>query len=60
MEKALLGLSTVKQQIADFIAARVRITATEMASALGLTYRAALQEKRRSRWCNHTGTMADL
>lgn len=41
VEKALLDLSAIQQQIADMIATRIRMTGPEVASALGLTDRAA-------------------
>ena len=41
LEKAMLDLSGIQQQIADLIAARVRTTGPEIARELGLTDRAA-------------------
>lgn len=41
VEKALLDLSAIQQQIADLIATQVRMTGPAIASALGLTARAA-------------------
>lgn len=41
VEKALLDLSAIQQQIADLVAVRVKMTGPEIATALGLTDRAA-------------------